>query len=322
MRPSTVLELAEANGVEPPPGLTDDGYGPYEDFADFIARYIRTCACIRTADDLHRIARELSEDAAAEGVRYAEVTFTPLGHAIDGDWHTPVAAVLDGFAEGEERFGTRCNLVLDCVRGWEGEEAERTLEAALVHRDRGVVALGLGGYEGRPGAPFADLFGRAVAEGLHSVPHAGEAEGPHSIREALELLRAERLGHGFRVLEDPDLTDEVRERRIPLEVCPSSNVATRLVASITEHPLPRLLEAGLVVTLNSDDPAMFRSPICGEYEAARTVFGLSDTDLAALARAGVEASFADEATKRRITDEIDGWLKEDPGPGTLSTPSA
>lgn len=312
VRPGTVLELAGRNGVAAPDGLTAEGYGPYADFDDFIARYIRTCACLRTADDLRRIAVEFAEDAARQGVRYAEVTFTPLGHDIDGDWHAPVAAVLDGFEEGAERTGTVCRLVLDCVRGWTGEEADRTLEAALASRDRGVVALGLGGSERAPGAPFASHFARALDGGLHSVPHAGEAAGPDSIREAVDLLGAERIGHGIRVLDDPALVDELAERRIAFEVCPSSNVATGLVGSLDEHPLPRMLDAGLAVTVNSDDPAMFRSPLLGEYEAVRRIFGLDDARIASLARTAVDHSFADEALRTEMHDGIDRWLEEEP----------
>lgn len=310
VRPSTVLELAARNGVDVPPKLTPDGYATWDDFPDFIANYIRTCAAIRTPDDLRRIAIEFCEDASTQGVRYAEVTFTVLGHDIDGDWNAPVAAVLDGFEEGEDRFGTRCRLVLDFVRGWHGTEAEtRTLQAALTFRDRGVVAVGLGGDESRPGAGYADAIRHATGAGLHSVPHAGEAAGRASIREALDLLGAERLGHGFRVLDDAALVDEIRERGITLEVCPTSNVATGLVRSLDEHPLPHLLEAGLAVTINSDDPAMFRSPLLGEYEAARTVFGFDDTRLAGLARTAVRSSFADDMLKAQLTAEIEDWLR-------------
>jgi adenosine deaminase len=135
--------------------------------------------------------------------------------------------------------------------------------------------------------------------------------GPESIREAIDLLGAERIGHGFRIVEDDELVAEVRERRIPLEVCPTSNVVLRNVASWEDHPFPRLIEAGLVVTLNSDDPAMFSSPVAGEYEVARRVWGLSDAALADLAHAGVRASFADDELKQRVDREIDEWLEGD-----------
>src|SRR5262249_50740191 len=154
-------------------------------------------------------------------------------------------------------FGIGSGLVLDVVRGFSPEVAQRTLEVALRHRQLGVVALGLGGFEaGNPPQRFADVFQRAKDAGLHAVPHPGEAAGPESIRGALESLGAERIGHGIRALEDPSLVAELRARAIPLEVCVTSNVRTGVVPSIVMHPLPKLLEAGLTVTLNSDDPSM------------------------------------------------------------------
>ena len=155
----------------------------------------------------------------------------------------------------------RCRLILDHSRRRPYELAEQTLALAVRYRDRGVVGFGLGGPEhGYPPEPYAPLFLEAIDNGLHSVPHAGEEAGPASIRGALDALHAERLGHGVRILEDPDLVAEVAERRIPLEVCPSVNVTTGVFPSLAEHPLPRLLEAGLVVTLNADVPGHARRP--------------------------------------------------------------
>lgn len=303
VRVATLRDFASKHGCELPPGLDGDRY-VWQDFIDFIRQYGHVCNAVREPDDYRRVAVEICEDLAPQGVRYAEVTLTTREP-------TPVAAALDGFDEGFERFGVRCRLVIDHVRGFPIEEAERVLDVALAYRERGVVAIGLGGPEAQPGAPVASIFRRALAEGLHSVPHAGEAMGPESIREAIDLLGAERLGHGFRVLEDDALTEEVRERGIPLEVCPTSNVATRIVDRLDNHPLPRLIDAGMIVTLNSDDPAMFASPVLGEYEEARSVFGLPDGSLAALARAGVQASYADERTKRQMTEGIDAWIREE-----------
>jgi len=303
VRISTLRELAAKHGCELPPGLDGDRY-VWNDFIDFIRQYGHVCGAVREPDDYRRVAIEICEDLAPQGVRYAEVTLTSRDPSA-------TAAALDGFDEGFERSGVRCRLVLDHVRGFSIDEGERVLEIALAYRDRGVVAIGLGGPEHLSGAPVASIFEKAIAEGLHSVPHAGEAMGPDSIREALHLLRAERLGHGFRVLEDDDLVAEVRERTIPLEVCPTSNVATRIVDRLDNHPLPRLIDAGFVVTLNSDDPAMFASPVLGEYAAARSVFGMPDEALAAIARAGVQASYADESTKRQMTDGIDAWIREE-----------
>jgi adenosine deaminase len=184
------------------------------------------------------------------------------------------------------------------------------MRVAVVHRDAGVFGVGLGGEEKHPPEPYAPIFAEARDAGLHSIPHAGETGGPASIRGALDALGAERIGHGIRVVEDLDLVAELRERQIPLEVCPTSNVMTKVVPSMELHPLPRLLEAGLLVTLNSDDPSMFTSPLAGEYRACRSVFGMNDEALAAISRAGVVASFADEVTKRELAEAIDAWLAE------------
>jgi adenosine deaminase len=311
VRPSTLRDLAAKHDCELPPGLDGDRY-VWKDFFDFLTQYGIVTRAVRDPEDYHRVAYEICEDHAQQGVAYAEVTLTVLGHAIaTGDWTSPVVAALDGFEAGRETFGTSCRLVLDHPRGFPIEYAEHMLDVALRYRDRGVVAIGLGGPEAQPGEPVAEVFRRARAEGLHSVPHAGEATGPESIREALDLLLAERIGHGIRAVEDAALLDELRERRIALEVCPTSNVVLSNVASFDEHPLPRLLEAGVLVTLNSDDPAMFASPLLGEYEVGRRVFGLDDDTLAALARNGVDASFADEATKMDMTTGIDSWLDKE-----------
>jgi adenosine deaminase len=221
----------------------------------------------------------------------------------------PVLTVLEGFAEGERDFGIRCRLVLDCVHGFPLELAQSTLAAALRHRDDGVIALGLGGDERKPIDELVPVFRAAVDGALHSVPHAGETTGPATIRAALDLLNAERLGHGIRVLDDDELVAEVRERGIPLEVCPTSNVATGVVPTVQDHPFPRLRDAGLTVTLNSDDPGMFASPLCGEYELARTVFDLNDDALAGVAKAGMRASFLDDADKAALEADIDAWTE-------------
>ena len=311
VRISTLRELAAVRGTELPPGLDGDRY-VWRDFFDFLTQYGLVTRAIEEPDYIRRVALEICEDEAADGVRYAEVTLSVVGQSLrTGDWFSPVAAALDGFDEGFDRFGTRCRLVLDHPRGFPISYAEQLLDVALAYRERGVVALGLAGPEAQSGADLGPVFRRAIDEGLHSVPHAGEAMGPDSIREALEILGAERLGHGFRIIEDAELVAEVAERRIPLEVCPTSNVVLGNVASFEDHPLPLLLDAGLVVTLNSDDPAMFASPVTGEYEAARRVFGLDDRQLAELARAGVRASYADDVMKQTLERDIDRWLEEE-----------
>ena len=316
VRVSTLRELAATHGTDLPPGLVGERYR-WRDFFDFLTQYGIVSGTIMAADAYFRIAYEIAEDYAAQGVPYAEVTLSLTGQSLTtSDYDSPIGAVLDGFEAGREAFGTQCRVIVDHPRGFPISYADQLLDAALRHRGRGVVALGLAGPEAQSGAPVAEVFLRAIDEGLHSVPHAGEATGPDSIREAIDLLGAQRIGHGIRAVEDEDLLVQLRDTRIPLEVCPTSNVVLGNVASYDAHPLPRLMDAGVIVTLNSDDPAMFHSNLVGEYEVARDVFGLSDGQLADLARAGVRASFADDTLKQEMEDDIDRWLAE---PGKEST---
>jgi adenosine deaminase len=305
IRPSTLLAIAHRHGAQPP-GET------FANLASFFVNYQRVRECLHDPEDFQRIAYELCQDEAAQGVRYAEVTFSPAFHGLRlGDWDMPIQSILEGFLEGAQAFGIRCRLVLDHSRRRPLELAEKTLELALRYRDSGVIGLGLGGPEADyPPQPYARVFEKAVDGGLHSVPHAGEEAGPASIRGALDALRAERLGHGVRVLEDADLVAEVRERRVPLEVCPSINVLTGIFPSVQEHPLPRLLGEGLVVTLNADVPAMTASPLGREYELARETFNLTDETLSSIARAGVQAAFLPDADRADLHAEIDAWLTD------------
>ncbi|WP_067815238.1 adenosine deaminase [Actinomadura kijaniata] len=303
VRWETLREIGAANGVAvPEPSESLGG------FAGFFQQNELVRSVLTTPDDFRRIAYEFCEDEAAQGTRYAEVSFTAAAHGERlGDLGMPLAAVVEGLRRGGEDFGVECRLLLDHSRRRSVERAWRTLDLAREHGDE-VVAVGLAGDEAFPGDPFVEVFAAARDAGLHIVHHAGEAEGPASIRQALDGGRTERLGHGIRVLDDPDLVAEVRERRIPLEVCPSSNVALGFAPSLADHPLPRLREAGLLVTVNTDIPQMTGAPLAAEYARVRDAFGYDDAVLAELARNGVEASFAPPGTKERLRAEIDAWL--------------
>jgi adenosine deaminase len=308
VRWSTVVEIGQANGVAVPHHLVDGRYR-FDGFADFFDQNHLVRSCLRRPEDFRRIALEYCEDEAAQGTRYAEVSFTAAAHGERvGDLALPLEAVLDGLAEGRARYGIETAMVLDHSRRRSVERAWQTVELATAHTGRGVVAVGLAGDEAYPADPFAEVFRAARAAGLHCVHHAGEAEGAASIRSAIHAVGAERLGHGIRVLDDDELVAEVRDRAIPLEVCPSSNVALGFVAAFADHPLPRLLDAGLVVTLNTDIPSMISTPLATEFARVRDAFGYDDTTMAALARAGVDASFAPDDLKMRLHRDIDAWL--------------
>ncbi|GAA2134114.1 adenosine deaminase [Actinomadura napierensis] len=306
VRWGTLREIGTANGVPVP----EDG-GTFGGFAAFFAQNDLVRTCLRRPRDFRRIAYEFCEDEAAQGTRYAEVSFTAAGHGERlGDLDMPLTAVREGLAAGGEAFGIEVGLLLDHSRRRSVDRAWRTLD--LARRHDGVVAMGLAGDESYPGDPFTEVFAAARDAGLRVVHHAGEGEGPASIRQALGPGRTERLGHGIRVLDDPDLVAEVRERKIPLEVCPSSNVALGFAPSLADHPLPRLRDAGLIVTINTDIPALIGTPLAAEYARVRDTFGYDDPTLAALARAGVDASFATTTTKARLNQEIDTWLAPTP----------
>jgi adenosine deaminase len=265
---------------------------------------------LQDAQDFRRVAFELCQDEAAQGVHYAEVTFTLGAHGPRlGSWEMPLESVLEGFAQGEQAFGIKCRVIVDHGRSKPSELAWQALRAAVRYRDLGVVGFGLGGDEKHPPEQFAEVFRAAVDGGLHSVPHAGETSGPESIRGAIDALGAERIGHGISALDDQLLVQELKARGIALEVCLTSNIAIPArVPSIDRHPLPDLMAAGLTVTINADTPAIFAAPIASEYQLARDTFGLDDVALARLAHASVTASFADADTKTSLRRAIDLWL--------------
>jgi adenosine deaminase len=309
MRIPTVLELADRNGVPAPAGL-HSGTWRFDGFLDFIDQYIRLCGLMTELDDFRRLGLEVTQDLAENGVRYAEAVFTPAAHAVafDDDWTSPIEALLDGLAAGEREHGTIVRVTPDVVRDLGVAAAERTLEVALKFSDAGVVGLNCAGSERSEIAPFADVFRRAKDSGLRSVPHAGEWAGPENVWQTLEHFLPDRIGHGVRSIDDPRLVERLADDAIPLEVSPISNVATGVYESLEEHPFLRLRDAGVIVTLNSDDPPMFGAWLTDVYEAARAAWRLSDEELAGLARQSVRSSFADAGTKAEIERDIAGWL--------------
>jgi adenosine deaminase len=315
MRVETVRELAERTGAAVPSGLVEGRWG-FAGFDDFIAQYTAMCALLRTAEDFRRLAYEFCEDEARNGVRYAEAVFSPSNHAprLGDDLFGPIEAVLDGLDAGRRDFGVTTCLAPDLVRDNGLEMAERSLEVALKFAGRGVVSLNAAGSERAPVPLFGPLFRRAKDAGLRSVPHAGEWAGPRNVWETIEHYLPDRIGHGVRAVEDPTLVEHLASTGIPLEVSPISNVATGVYAGVDEHPFRVLRDAGVTVTLNSDDPAMFGAWLTDVFEMARASWGYGDPELAEIARAGVRASFADDDMQRRIIGDIDAWLDEPDGP--------
>ncbi|KAA2253836.1 adenosine deaminase [Solihabitans fulvus] len=308
VRWSTLREIGAANGVAVP---ERDGPPAFAGFAEFADHNALVRDCLRRPADFTRVAREFCADEAAQGTRYVEVTFTAAAHGERlGDQDMPLEAVLDGLAQGQADHDIECRVLLDHSRRRSVDRAWQTLRLATRHAEAGVVGIGLAGEERHPLAPFAQVLDVARDAGLRLVHHAGESCGAPSVREAIDLGHPHRLGHGIRVLEDPELAAEVRDRAISLEVCPSSNLALGFVDSIAAHPLPRLRDAGLTVTLNTDIPAIVGTTLTREYALVRDAFGWGDPVLAEIASAGVDASFAPPATKARLRAGIDRWLAD------------
>jgi adenosine deaminase len=310
--PRIVAELAARHeGDSPVPAdperLAD--YFQFTDFAHFIEVYLSVVDLVRTPEDLWTLTYEVARDLTAQNVRYAELTLTPytsIARGIAAEAYCE--AVEDARLTAEDELGIALRWCFD-IPGESGvPAADVTLDTALRLRPDGLVSFGLGGPEiGVPRPQFEPHFRQAIAAGLRSVPHAGESTGPESIWDSINHLGAERIGHGIAAAQDPALMALLAERQITLEVCPTSNVCTRSVPSLEQHPLPALVAAGVPVTINSDDPPMFSTTLTDEYEVARDLLGLDDAGVADLSRAAVRASFADDAVKRDLLAEIDAY---------------
>ncbi|MDO8733180.1 MAG: adenosine deaminase [Actinomycetota bacterium] len=311
---ATVLELAQRHpeaGIPTTEQALRNFYA-FTDFAHFIDVYIAVNALVRTADDVQALVFGLGRDLQQVQVRYAEVTVTPDSHLLVGIAPDALAqALTDGRQQVLEHFGVELAWIFDIPGELGLESGLRTIEWAEKHLPAASVGFGLGGPEiGVPRSAFSDVFRRARAIGLASVPHAGETTGPESIRESLDSLDAVRIGHGIAAAKDPQLMVELVDRDVVLEVCPTSNVCTKAVASLHEHPFPQLREAGVRLTLNTDDPGMFDTDLNKEYRIAHEIFGLNAQDLTELARESARASFASSTTKTQLLSEIDDHAKQ------------
>ncbi len=310
--PRIVSELAERHpGVVPsdPEALRD--FFAFRDFAHFIEVYLAVVGLVRTGEDLRYLTYEVAREMAqGQSLRYAELTCTPFTSVAAGvPIEAYVEAIEDARVAAERDFGLVLRWIYD-VPGESGlPAADDTLRYALDHAPEGLVGFGLGGPEqGVPRPQFEPHFAAARAAGLRSVPHAGETTGPETVWDALRLLGAERIGHGTSAASDPALLAHLAETGIPLEVCPSSNVATRAVPSLADHPLPLFVAAGVTVTINSDDPPMFGTDLNQEYGIAARLLDLDETGVADLARTAINASFAPDDVRSRVLTEIDEYV--------------
>ena len=248
VRPATLLEIARRNDYPLPADTEEELAALYDfrDFTHFIEVWILTTNALRTEEDFRQVVVDYAAEAASHGAVYLEAIFSPAERARRGvAWDEIFEGYCDGAQEARELHGVEVRLTPDIVRGYPLDDAEQTVRHSARRRDRGVVGVGLGGLEADyPPEPYEPVFALARELGLASVPHAGEVAGPSSVRGALEDLRADRIRHGIRAAEDPGLLRELADRRIVLDVCPISNLRTRAVATLHEHPLPQLVAAG------------------------------------------------------------------------------
>lgn len=315
MRHSTLVELAAEHGVHLPDALVEDwpprlhatderGWFRFQRLYD-IARSV-----LQTPDDLRRLLRETAEDEAAEGSGWLEIQVDPSGYAARFGGLTPtVELMLDAVREASEATGVGIGVVIAANRTRHPLDAKTLARLALQYTDQGVVGFGLSNDERRGRAyDFEGAFRIARRGGLISAPHGGELLGPASVRECLETLHADRIGHGVRAVEDPALLEQIVQRGVTLEVCPASNVGLGVAETAADVPVRRLYEASASIALGADDPLLFGSRLAVQYELARTEHGFSDAELADLARQSIRASMAPEDVRKRLLAGVDAWL--------------
>ncbi len=317
MRHSTLVDLADEHGVPLPDALRDD-WPPKLSAADekgwfrFQRLYDIARSVLRTEADVRRLLLEAAQDEAAEGSGWLEIQVDPSGY---GGRFRGITAftdlVLDAAQAATRATGVGVAVVIAANRTRHPLDARTLARLAAQYAGRGVVGFGLSNDERRGIIEeFVPAFRIATRAGLLSNPHGGELRGPDSIRACLDLLKAERLGHGVRSAEDPALLERVAAEGVPLEVCPASNVALGVYDKVDEVPLRTLVDAGARVALGADDPLLFGSRLVDQYEIARTVHGFTDAELAELARRSVEASLAPSDVRARLLAGIDSWLAD------------
>ncbi|WP_318203613.1 adenosine deaminase [Streptomyces sp. SCL15-4] len=312
LEPELAFELAARNGVTLPYADTDalrEAYR-FQDLQSFLNLYYELMAVLRTEDDFADLADAYLARAAAQGVRHAEIFFDPQAHVARG---VPMGTVVEGLwralGESEANHGVSTKLIMCFLRDEPAESALLTLEAARPYLHR-ITGVGLDSAEvGHPAAKFREVFEAAAALGLRRVAHAGEEGPPAYVTEVLDVLGVERVDHGLRCMEDPALVERLVRERIPLTLCPLSNVRLRTVDTLADHPLPAMLDAGLLCTVNSDDPAYFGGYAGDNFAAVHESLGLSRDRLRELARNSFLASFLedDEERRARYLAEVDAY---------------
>ena len=316
LEPELMFELADRNGIALPFSDVDAVRAAYvfEDLQSFLDVYYAGCSVLRTAGDFSDLTRAYLARAAADGVRHAEIFFDPQTHTDRG---VGIDAVVDGItgamADARRDSGMTSLLILCFLRHLSADAAMTTLETALPFRDR-IVAVGLdSGEVGNPPSKFVDVFARARAEGFLTVAHAGEEGPPSYIRDALDLLCVTRIDHGVRCIEDAELVARLVRDQVPLTVCPLSNVKLRVVPTLADHPLKRMLDLGLNVSINSDDPAYFGGYVGENYRQTAAALALGDDQIVTLARNSFRSSFLTPEEQSDALAAVDAWCADSVG---------
>jgi adenosine deaminase len=304
MRSATLAELAAEACVPTPP------IRGYTSFAEFGLQYRAASALIETEAHLRRVVREVVDDAADDGAVWVEPHFYPPRYAgLLGSAEEVLEIVIDEGERAADARGIGCGWIVSALRDFDPDQAVELAKLAAMYAGSGVVAFGLAADEALfPPEPFAEAFGIARDAGLISAPHAGELAGPASVYGALDALGAQRICHGVRALEDPALVERLAADEVVLDICPTSNVMLAVVATIEEHPLVKLLDAGVRCSLNGDDPLLFGPGLLAEYELVRESMGLSDEQLAQLARSSLVGSGAPRQLIADAVDHVEEWL--------------
>src|SRR6266536_1562769 len=303
--PQTLVELRQRHGKQSTLAKAESLY-QYKDFAGFLMAFKTLTEDLQTPDDYEFITYRLMEQLKAENVLHAEV-YVSVGVCLwrKQDFDAIFEGLERGRARGGREFGISVLWIFDAVRQFGPGAAQEVFELAARYRDRNVVAVGIGGDEQKaPPELFREAYAYATSQGLRLTAHAGESAGPESIWGALNL-GAERIGHGLTACQDPELIEELATRQIPVEICLTSNLRTGCCGKISEHPVRRYFDQGLMVTLNTDDPAMLATSITKEYELAQTEFGFTDEHLRELARNSFEASFLPPEKKLEFLNLLD-----------------
>ena len=308
LEPELAFRLAKKHGVVLPYGGVDELRAAYQfaDLQSFLDIYYAGASVLRDADDFHALTAAYLQKAHEQGVVHVEIFFDPQTHLQRGiAFRTVLEGITRALRQAEEEFGLTHRLILCFLRHLSADDAMRTLEEALPYK-KAITAVGLDSTEiGHPPSKFTAVFDRARREGLLAVAHSGEEGPPEYIYEALDLLKVKRIDHGVRCEEDPKLVERLVRERMPLTVCPLSNIKLKLFDSVASHNIRRLLERGLCVTVNSDDPAYFGGYLLENFMAIEQGLGLTQAELTTLARNSFEASFLEPAAKRHWLAAID-----------------